>query len=150
MIPAKDLPGLFAATIRAPVRKAFGGKKSAMSAFLTAGAKTLSKCVICGEKTEPGKKLCSDHQDLESVVAAEKESAMERIGVEYNLLEGACRSCQGNISRKVLCTNLYVRSKSRLTYRDCGVYFKRMRAANEFDEAKEDFEGFISAQQLDW
>jgi hypothetical protein len=34
--------------------------------------------------------------------------------------------------------------------RDCGVYFKRMRAAGEFDEAKEDFEEFISAQELEW
>lgn len=34
--------------------------------------------------------------------------------------------------------------------RDCGVYFKRMRAAGEFDEAKEDFDGFIEAQALDW
>jgi hypothetical protein len=33
---------------------------------------------------------------------------------------------------------------------DCGVYFKRMRAVGEFDEAREDFEGFISAQNLDW
>jgi hypothetical protein len=37
-----------------------------------------------------------------------------------------------------------------LMHRDCGVYFKRMRAAAEFDEAKEDFEGFISAQGLEW
>jgi hypothetical protein len=34
--------------------------------------------------------------------------------------------------------------------RDCGVYFKRMRAAGEFEEAKEDFEEFISAQKLEW
>jgi hypothetical protein len=37
-----------------------------------------------------------------------------------------------------------------LTSRDCGVYFKRMRAAGEFDEGREDFEEFILAQALDW
>ena len=77
-----------------------------MSAFLTAGAKTLLKCVICGNKTSPGKKLCSDHEHLENVIAAEKQASMERRGGEYNLLESACRSCQGNIGREVLCTNL--------------------------------------------
>jgi hypothetical protein len=37
-----------------------------------------------------------------------------------------------------------------LIFRDCGVYFKRMRAAGEFDAGKEEFETFISAQELDW
>jgi hypothetical protein len=79
-----------------------------MSAFLSAGAKTLSKCIICGEKTAPGKKLCVDHEHLQFVIAAEKQASMERLGEQYNLLEGACRNCQGNIGREVLCTNLYV------------------------------------------
>jgi len=35
-------------------------------------------------------------------------------------------------------------------FRDCGVYFKRMRAVAEFEASKEDFEGFIAAQKLDW
>ena len=78
-----------------------------MSAFLTAGAKNLSKCIICGNKTSPGKKLCSDHEHLVNIIAAEKQASVERLGGEYNLLEGACRSCQGNIGREVLCTNLY-------------------------------------------
>jgi len=78
-----------------------------MSAFLTAGAKTLSKCIIDGKKTAPGKKLCEDHEPLEVVIAAEKQARMEWLGGEYNLLEGACRSCQGNVGREVLCTNLY-------------------------------------------
>jgi len=82
-----------------------------MSAFLTAGAKNLAKCIICGEKTAPGKKLCSNHEHLETVVAAEKQAESERLGEEYNLLEGACRSCQGNINREVLCTNLYARTR---------------------------------------
>jgi hypothetical protein len=82
-----------------------------MSAFLTAGAKTLSKCIICGNKTTPGRKLCSDHEHLESVIAAEKHAESERLGGEFNLLEGACRSCQGNNKREVLCTNLYVSSE---------------------------------------
>ena len=34
--------------------------------------------------------------------------------------------------------------------RDCGVYFKRMRAHAELEHAKEEFEGFISAQNIDW
>jgi hypothetical protein len=79
-----------------------------MSAFLTAGAKTLSKCIICGEKTAPGKKLCSVHEHLENVIAADKLAESERVGQEFNLLEGACRSCQGNVNREVLCTNLYL------------------------------------------
>jgi hypothetical protein len=79
-----------------------------MSAFLTAGAKNLSKCIICGEKTAPGKKLCSVHEHLENVIAADKQAESERVGAEFNLLEGACRSCQGNINREVLCTNLYL------------------------------------------
>lgn len=107
MIPAKDLPGLFATTARASVKKSFAGKNNAMSAFLTAGAKTLSKCIICGNKTSPGRKLCIDHEDIEMSIAAEKLAGMERLGGEFNLLEGACRSCQGNINREVLCTNLY-------------------------------------------
>jgi len=37
-----------------------------------------------------------------------------------------------------------------LTGRDCGVYFKRMRAATEFRDAQEDFDGFVKAQGLDW
>jgi hypothetical protein len=78
-----------------------------MSVFLSAGAKTLSKCITCGNKTSPGKKLCVDHENLEYVIAAEKQAAMERLGEQYNLLEGACRSCQGNINRNILCTNLY-------------------------------------------
>lgn len=81
-----------------------------MSAFFAAGAKNLAKCIICGDKTYPGKKLCSDHEHLENVIAAEKEASMERLGGEYNLLEGACRSCQGNNRREVLCTNLYFRN----------------------------------------
>lgn len=40
--------------------------------------------------------------------------------------------------------------KRLLIFRDCGVYFKRMRAAGEFDEAKEEFEGFVTGQGLDW
>jgi hypothetical protein len=107
LIPAKDLPSLFSTTVRASVKKTFAGKNNAMSAFLSAGAKTLSKCIICGEKTAPGRKLCVKHEHLESIIAAEKQAAMERLGEEYNLLEGACRSCQGNIGREVLCTNLY-------------------------------------------
>lgn len=106
LIPSKDLPSLFTATARASVKKTFAGKNNAMSAFLTAGAKTLSKCIIDGKKTAPGKKLCDDHEPLQVVIAAEKQARMERLGGEYNLLEGACRSCQGNIGREVLCTNL--------------------------------------------
>jgi hypothetical protein len=34
--------------------------------------------------------------------------------------------------------------------RDCTVYFKRMRASAEFEDAKEEFEGFVKAQGLDW
>ena len=34
--------------------------------------------------------------------------------------------------------------------RDCGVYFKRMRARDEFHDAREEFEGFVSVQKLDW
>jgi len=139
LIPAKDIASLFSATVRAPIKKSFAGKNNAMSAFLSAGAKTLSKCIICGEKTAPGKKLCVDHEHLQFVIAAEKQASMERLGEQYNLLEGACRSCQGNIGREVLCTNL-----------DCGVYFKRMRAAAEFEAGKEDFDTFISAQDLEW
>lgn len=89
-----------------------------MSAFLSAGAKNLSKCIICGEKTEPGRKLCSIHEHLASLIAAEKNALMERMGSEYNLLEGACRSCQGNIGREVLCTNLYICS--------CGTYLTHL------------------------
>lgn len=89
------------------MKKTFAGKNNAMSAFLTAGAKTLSKCIIDGKKTAPGKKLCEDHEPLEVVIAAEKQARMEWLGGEYNLLEGACRSCQGNVGREVLCTNLY-------------------------------------------
>ena len=108
LIPAKDLPSLFTVTVRASVKKTFAGKTNAMSAFLTAGAKNLSKCIIDGNKTAPGKKLCSEHEHLENIVAAEKQASMERSGIEYNLLEGACRSCQGNVGREVLCTNLYL------------------------------------------
>jgi CRISPR/Cas system-associated protein Cas10 (large subunit of type III CRISPR-Cas system) len=104
----KDIPGLFAATVRASAKQTYAGKKNAMSAFLSAGAKNLAKCTICGNPTVQGKKLCKDHEDLELVVAAEKEAEMERLGGEFNLLESACRSCQGNITREVLCTNLYV------------------------------------------
>ena len=107
LIPAKDLPSLFTATARASVKKTFAGKNNAMSTFLAAGAKSLSKCIIDGKKTALGKKLCEDHEPLEMVIAAEKQAMMERLGGEYNLLEGACRSCQGNIGREVLCTNLY-------------------------------------------
>jgi hypothetical protein len=78
-----------------------------MSAFLSAGAKTLSKCIVDGNTTVAGKKLCSDHEDLETVIAAEQQASMERLGGEYNLLEGACRSCQANVTREILCTNLY-------------------------------------------
>jgi hypothetical protein len=81
-----------------------------MSAFLIAGAKSVAKCIICNNKTAPGKKLCSDHYHLESVVAAEKQAAMEKLGEEYNLLDSACRSCQASVVREVLCTNLYWRS----------------------------------------
>ena len=79
-----------------------------MSAFLSAGAKTLAKCTVCGNPTPSGKKLCKDHEPIEQIIAAEKEAEMERLGGEFNLLESACRSCQGNIIREVLCTNLYV------------------------------------------
>lgn len=123
-----------------------------MSAFLTAGAKNLSKCIICGERTAPGKKLCSNHEHLEIIVAAEKQGEAERRGEEFNLLEGACRSCQGNVNRQVLCTNLYVQfiGGRLVNFRDCGVYFKRMRAGGEFVDAEEEFEGFVKAQGLDW
>jgi hypothetical protein len=77
-----------------------------MSVFLTAGAKSIAKCVICSNKTAPGRELCSNHEHMESVVAAEKQSAMEKLGEDYNLLDSACRSCQGNVARDVLCTNL--------------------------------------------
>jgi C4-type zinc-finger of DNA polymerase delta len=107
LIPAKDLPGLFTTTARASIKKTLAGKNTAMSAFLAAGAKSLSKCIICGNKTSPGKKLCGDHEHLELVVAAEKQASMERLGDQYNMLESACRSCQGNIGRDVLCTSLY-------------------------------------------
>jgi len=110
LVPAKELPGLFAATARASVRKTLGSKNKAMSAFLAAGAKNLSKCIICGEKTAAGKKLCSNHEHLEAIVAAEKQAESDRLGEEHNLLEGACRSCQGNINREVLCTNLYAKT----------------------------------------
>jgi C4-type zinc-finger of DNA polymerase delta len=90
------------------MKRTFSGKNNAMSAFLSAGAKTLSKCIICGNKTSPGKKLCNDHEQMETIIAAEKQASMEKLGADYNLLEGACRSCQGNITREVLCTNLYV------------------------------------------
>lgn len=111
LIPAKDVPGLFVATARASVKKTLAGKNNAMSAFLAAGAKSLSKCIICGNKTAPRKKLCSDHEHLEPVIAAEKQASMERLGDQYNLLESACRSCQGNVGREVLCTNLYPKGK---------------------------------------
>jgi hypothetical protein len=52
--------------------------------------------------------------------------------------------------RSALYKFVFHKTKTRLTSRDCGVYFKRMRAAGEFDEAREDFEEFISAQGLDW
>jgi hypothetical protein len=108
LIPAKEVSSAFAVSVRAPVKIAFTGKNSAMSNFLSAGAKTLAKCIICGNKTSPGKKLCSEHEHLESIIAAEKQSSMERLGADHNLLESACRSCQGNITREVLCTNLYI------------------------------------------
>ena len=110
LIPAKDIPPLFATTARASVKKSFAGKNNAMSAFLTAGAKSVAKCIICNNKTAPGKKLCSDHDYLESVVAAEKQAAMEKLGGESNMLGSACRSCQGSVVREVLCTNLYIPS----------------------------------------
>jgi len=150
LIPAKDIPSLFATTTRASVKKSFAGKNNAMSAFLSAGAKSVAKCIICNNKTTPGKKLCSDHENLDSVVAAEKQAAMEKLGEDYNLLDSSCRSCQGNIAREVFCTNLYSSDGKLLISRDCGVYFKRMRAVAEFEEAREDFEDFVSAQKLDW
>ena len=107
-MPSRDIPGLFAATVRASAKKTYAGKKNAMSAFLSAGAKTLAKCTVCGNPTVKGSQLCTDHASLEKVIAAEKEAAMERLGGEYNMLESACRSCQGNITREVLCTNLYI------------------------------------------
>ena len=106
LIPAKDIPSLFATTARASVKKSFAGKNNAMSAFLSAGAKSVAKCIICSNKTAPGKKLCSDHEHLEMEVAAEKQAAMEKLGEDSNLLDSACRSCQANIIREVLCTNL--------------------------------------------
>lgn len=108
LIPAKDIPSLFATTARASVKKSFAGKNNAMSAFLSAGAKSVAKCIICNNKTAPGKKLCSDHAHMESVVAAEKQAATEKLGEDFNLLDSACRSCQGNMMRNVLCTNLYL------------------------------------------
>jgi hypothetical protein len=114
----KDVPALFAATVRAPVKKTFSGKGNAMSAFLSAGAKSLSKCIICGEKTAPNKKLCSKHEHLENIVAAEKQATTERLGVEFNLLEGACRACQENRNRDILCTNLY---SPALMWADSGI-----------------------------
>jgi len=150
LIPAKDIPSLFATTVRASVKKSFAGKNNAMSAFLSAGAKLVAKCIICKNKTAPGKMLCSDLENLDAVVAAEKQAAMEKLGEDYNLLDSSCRSCQGNIAREVLCTNLYSSDGKLLISRDCGVYFKRMRAVAEFEEAREDFEEFVSAQKLDW
>src|SRR5271170_5651509 len=64
----------------------------------------------------------------------------ELVGVVRGILDGKCcvRICIPDIEG------------GGTDGRDCGVYFKRARAAGEFDEAKEDFEGFIEAQALDW
>lgn len=46
------------------------------------GAKSVVKCIICNNKTAPGTKPWSDHDHPESVVAAEKQAAMNKLGQE--------------------------------------------------------------------
>ncbi|GAO49659.1 hypothetical protein SAICODRAFT_9289 [Saitoella complicata NRRL Y-17804] len=115
------------------------GGTGMMSAFLKSGAKTLARCVVCGEQAKSGKKLCCAHQGQSVKIGEGKREAVKALEVSKERLFDMCRVCQGDGLEEVMCTNL-----------DCSIYFQRKRALDKYECEKEDAVTFYQAQDLSW